>query len=564
MAHDSGSHGRLVDGRYRLGEPLGRGGMGTVWLAFDELLRRDVAVKEVRIPDDLDEMETQGRCERALREARAAARITHPNVVTIFDVAEDDGRPWIVMELVRAPSLTDVLDEGRMAPHEAAEVGLAVLAALRAARAADVLHRDVKPSNILMAPGGRIVLTDFGIATVAGSVTLTATGMLVGSPEYLAPERVLGRRPGPASDLWSLGVTLYQAVEGFSPFRRSGAMDTLSAVLTDEPAPPRQSGALWPAIEALLRKDPLERADEDTTERLLTAALVGVEPLPEDPWNAAGPIPPGTATVEDPGGVRGATRSSWQPAPSPPTPQTPSTPVPTPQPGPEPDWRQQPPTAAAPPFGAAGSADPDSPGGGYPATGAHAWSPTDAVHGSATADDRVNPVLIGPAGGPSGGPSAAADAATKKKRRKAVVFGTMVAAAVAALAIFVPNALGGQGGGGGGDGGSGNEKVANTQPAGSGAANSPGSGTRNDMLHTTGSSTGSGNNDSGTSGSGSQGSGSTRTSRPTNTETWTTRPPTTRPPTTRPPTTSRPPTTTTTTRPPITDPPSTGSAGKST
>ncbi|MFI1578268.1 serine/threonine-protein kinase [Embleya sp. NPDC020630] len=564
MAHDSGSHGRLVDGRYRLGEPLGRGGMGTVWLAFDELLRRDVAVKEVRIPDDLDEMETQGRCERALREARAAARITHPNVVTIFDVAEDDGRPWIVMELVRAPSLTDVLDEGRMAPHEAAEVGLAVLAALRAARAADVLHRDVKPSNILMAPGGRIVLTDFGIATVAGSVTLTATGMLVGSPEYLAPERVLGRRPGPASDLWSLGVTLYQAVEGFSPFRRSGAMDTLSAVLTDEPAPPRQSGALWPAIEALLRKDPLERADEDTTERLLTAALVGVEALPEDSWNAAGPIPPGTVTVEDPGGVRGATRSSWQP--TPPTPQTPSTPVPTPEPGPEPDWRQQPSTAAAPPFGAASSADPDSPGGGYPATGAHAWSPTDAVHGSATADDRVNPVLIGPAGagGSSDGPSAAADAATKKKRRKAVVFGTMVAAAVAALAIFVPNALGGQSGGGGGDRDSGNVKVADTQPPGSGAANSPGSGTRNDMLHTTGSSTGSGNNDSGTSGSGSQGSGSTRTSRPTNTETWTTRPPTTRPPTTRPPTTSRPPTTTTTTRPPITDPPSAGSAGTST
>ncbi|MGW1991095.1 protein kinase domain-containing protein [Embleya sp. NPDC001921] len=548
MAHDSGSHGRLVDGRYRLGEPLGRGGMGTVWLAFDELLRRDVAVKEVRIPDDLDEMETQGRCERALREARAAARITHPNVVTIFDVAEDDGRPWIVMELVRAPSLTDVLEEGRMAPHEAAEVGLAVLAALRAARAADVLHRDVKPSNILMAPGGRIVLTDFGIATVAGSVTLTATGMLVGSPEYLAPERVLGRRPGPASDLWSLGVTLYQAVEGFSPFRRTGAMDTLSAVLTDEPAPPRQSGALWPAIEALLRKDPLERADEDDTERLLMAALVSGAPAPQEP--SAAPIPPGTATVEDPGGVRGVTQSSWQQAPQ--APQSPETPH-TPQ-APPPIWQQEPSVSPAPPFGAVSRADPGGATGGYPLTGSHAYSPADAVHGSETADDRPNPVLIGAAPGP-----AAPDDRAAKKRRKTIVLGGMVAAAVAALAIWVPAAMGGQGGGSGGDPDS-PGRGGSSQGA-SAAANPQGTGNRSDVLHTTGSSAGTGQSGTGTSGNSSQGGGSTRTSRPTTSNTG--NPSTSRPPTSRPPTTTSPPRTTApaTTRPPID--PSKGGGGAS-
>ncbi|MFI6984461.1 protein kinase [Embleya sp. NPDC050154] len=545
MAHDSGSHGRLVDGRYRLGEPLGRGGMGTVWLAFDELLRRDVAVKEVRIPDDLDEMETQGRCERALREARAAARITHPNVVTIFDVAEDDGRPWIVMELVRAPSLTDVLEEGRMAPHEAAEVGLAVLAALRAARAADVLHRDVKPSNILMAPGGRIVLTDFGIATVAGSVTLTATGMLVGSPEYLAPERVLGRRPGPASDLWSLGVTLYQAVEGFSPFRRTGAMDTLSAVLTDEPAPPRQSGALWPAIEALLRKDPLERADEDDTERLLMAAMVsGGAPAPQEP--SAEPIPPGTATVEDPGGVRGVTQSSWQQAPQPQeTPHTPQTP---------PIWQQEPPVSPAPPFGAVSRADPDGATGGYPLTGSHAYSPADAVHGSETADDRPNPVLIGPAAGPAAPGDRAA-----KKRRKTILLGGMVAAAVTALAIWVPAAMGGQGGGNGG--GSDAPREGGSSQGASAAANPQGTGDRGDVLRATGSSAGTGQSGgAGTSGNSSQGGGSTRTSRPTTSNTGhpsTSRPPTSRPPTTTPPRTTAP----VTTRPPID--PSKGGGGAS-
>ncbi|MGA4540386.1 serine/threonine-protein kinase [Uniformispora flossi] len=331
MTEGSGES-RLVSGRYRLGEALGRGGMGTVWRAVDELLRREVAVKEVRIPDDLDASEQEVRRERAMREARAAARVTHPNVVTIYDVVEDDGRPWIVMELVRARSLDEVIEhEGRLGPSEAAEVGLKVLAALRAARAADVLHRDVKPSNILLGADGRVILTDFGIATVLGSATLTATGMLIGSPEYLAPERVLGRRPGPASDLWSLGVTLYQAMEGRSPFQRTSAIETLTAVLQDEAAAPRYAGALGPALDALLRKDPDERPDEDAVEGLLTAALkgksehgtgavAGAAAVAAGATAGATAVPPpipapprpsdafaSAATVEDPHGPLGAT-----------------------------------------------------------------------------------------------------------------------------------------------------------------------------------------------------------------------------------------------------------------
>nr|WP_272923907.1 serine/threonine-protein kinase [Streptomyces sp. SID3343] len=533
-----------------MGESLGRGGMGTVWLAYDELLRREVAIKEVRIPDDLDEMETQGRCERALREARAAARITHPNVVTIFDVAEDDGRPWIVMELVRAPSLTDVLDEGRMAPHEAAEVGLAVLHALRAARVADVLHRDVKPSNILMAPGGRVVLTDFGIATVAGSVTLTATGMLVGSPEYLAPERVLGRRPGPASDLWSLGVTLYQAVEGFSPFRRTGAMDTLTAVLTDEAAPPRRAGALWPAIEGLLRKDPLERADEDSTERMLLAAMTagGAEAPPPTP------PPDATATVENPHGARGVTRSSWQQAPPP---------LPLP----------------LPPTGAASAADPDGPTGGYPQTGARAYLPADAVPGAVTADDRVRPVLPGPSPtGPSvsdpvpiGVPRPTPTEAAARKRRKIVVLGALVVAAVTALAILVPAAMGD-----GKDDHPGSDKRSTAPGTSSGPPPAaPGAASPGQAVHTGGASAsapddtdddgttnGNGNGNGNGTNTGDPDTHSTPTTRATRPTTTPTRTPTTRPPTTKPPT-SKPPTGGSTAKPTtsVTTPASAGGGG---
>ncbi|MGW1537347.1 serine/threonine-protein kinase, partial [Streptomyces aureus] len=236
VSSDEPGAGRLVAGRYRLLARLGHGGMGTVWRARDETVDREVAVKEPRVPDHLPERERDNAHERMRREARAAARLDHPAVVTVHDVAVVDGRPWIVMELVRGRSLGDALKEGTLGSREAARVGLEVLGALEAAHAAGVLHRDVKPDNVLLGPHGRVVLTDFGIARIEGDTSLTDTGGFVGSPEYVAPERVLGVRPGPASDLWSLGVVLYAATEGVSPFRRSNTPATLQSVLNATPA----------------------------------------------------------------------------------------------------------------------------------------------------------------------------------------------------------------------------------------------------------------------------------------------------------------------------------------
>ncbi|MFF2844975.1 serine/threonine-protein kinase [Streptomyces sp. NPDC058001] len=249
--------GRLIGGRYRLVARLGHGGMGTVWRARDEVVEREIAVKEPRLPGEWGERQRATAYERMQREARAAARIDHPSVVTVHDVVVEDGRPWIVMELVRGQSLADRLHEGTLDPREAAEVGLAVLDALRAAHEAGVLHRDVKPDNVLLGRGDRVVLTDFGIAQVEGEQQLTETGEFIGSPEFIAPERVLGQRPGPASDLWSLGVVLYAAVEGVSPFRRSHTPATLQAVLSAEPqVPARAEGPLATVIMQLLRKEP--------------------------------------------------------------------------------------------------------------------------------------------------------------------------------------------------------------------------------------------------------------------------------------------------------------------
>ena len=260
MSEVPGSEQRLIAGRYRLLSPLGQGGMGVVWRGRDEVLGREVAVKEVLAPPALDSPDVRRLYARLEREAWAAARISHRNVVTVYDVATEDGRPWIVMELVRGLALSDVLDaEGPLSPRRAAHIGAEVLAALRAAHEAGVLHRDVKPANVLLANDGRVVLTDFGIAMVAGTQTLTMTGEVVGSPEFLAPERALGRTPGPASDLWSLGVLLYAAVEGHSPFRQDTPLSTLRAVVDDELPPPRRAGPLAPVIEGLLRKDPAER-----------------------------------------------------------------------------------------------------------------------------------------------------------------------------------------------------------------------------------------------------------------------------------------------------------------
>ncbi|MEU6231091.1 serine/threonine-protein kinase [Streptomyces sp. NPDC047042] len=259
MSDQPGSE-RVIAGRYRLLSPLGEGGMGTVWLARDEVLHREVAVKEVRAPAGLPTSEIERLYARLEREAWAAARVSNRNVVTVYDVANDGGRPWIVMEVVRGLSLADQLDaEGPLPPQRAAHIGAEVLSALRAAHEAGVLHRDVKPANVLLSNDGRVVLTDFGIATVEGSSALTMTGEVIGSPEFLAPERALGRTPGPESDLWSLGVLLYAAVEGNSPFRQNTPLSTLRAIVDEELPPPRRAGPLTPVIEGLLRKDPAER-----------------------------------------------------------------------------------------------------------------------------------------------------------------------------------------------------------------------------------------------------------------------------------------------------------------
>ncbi|MGV9290355.1 serine/threonine-protein kinase [Streptomyces sp. NPDC003719] len=271
--------GRLVAGRYRLGETIGSGGMGRVWRAHDEVLHRAVAIKELTAAHYVSESDQAILLARTRGEARAAARINHSAVVTVHDVLEHDGRPWIVMELVEGRSLADAVKEDeRVAPREAARVGLWVLRALRAAHTAGVLHRDVKPGNVLLADDGRVLLTDFGIAQIEGDSTITRTGEVVGSVDYLAPERVRGHDPGPSSDLWALGATLYTAVEGRSPFRRTSPLSTMQAVVEEEASEPLHAGPLAPVISALLRKDPADRPDVTLAEQLLAEAAEGRRP----------------------------------------------------------------------------------------------------------------------------------------------------------------------------------------------------------------------------------------------------------------------------------------------
>ncbi|MFI6248854.1 protein kinase [Streptomyces sp. NPDC051016] len=295
--------GRLVAGRYRLTERIGRGGMGTVWRADDEVLARQVALKQIHARPQLSDDELATLYERTRREARSAARVVHPNVIVVHDVVEDDGRPCIVMEYVPATTLADLLDGGRtLPPEEAARIGLGMTAALRAAHTAGVLHRDVKPGNVLLGPGDRVVLTDFGIALTAGSSTLTQTGQMVGSIPYMAPERLRGLTPGPASDLWSLGATLYQAVEGRPPFRRETAMETAYAIVTDPVEPMRHAGPLEPLVQLLLAKDPADRPSAEQTERALLATWSGAVTEPEA--QAARPQP--TEPVPAPGSGSGS------------------------------------------------------------------------------------------------------------------------------------------------------------------------------------------------------------------------------------------------------------------
>ncbi|MFD4875110.1 serine/threonine-protein kinase [Streptomyces sp. NPDC058420] len=275
---------RLLAGRYRLGEVLGRGGMGTVWRAEDETLGRTVAVKELRFPTSIDEDEKRRLITRTLREAKAIARIRNTSAVTVYDVVDEDDRPWIVMELVEGKSLAEAIrEDGLLKPRRAAEVGLAILDVLRSAHREGILHRDVKPSNVLIAEDGRVVLTDFGIAQVEGDPSITSTGMLVGAPSYISPERARGHKPGPAADLWSLGGLLYAAVEGAPPYDKGSAIATLTAVMTEPLEEPKNAGPLKDVIYGLLNKDPAQRLDDAGARAMLTAVIHAPEPKPAEP-----------------------------------------------------------------------------------------------------------------------------------------------------------------------------------------------------------------------------------------------------------------------------------------
>ncbi|MFF9038940.1 serine/threonine-protein kinase [Streptomyces sp. NPDC014892] len=347
---DRGPVRRVVDGRFELETRLGGGGMGTVWRARDLVLHRLVAVKEVRPPDrDLAEYDPDGARtlrERVLREARALARIDHPNVVTIHHIVDggDGTYPWIVMELVSGGSLADRLAEGPMPPAEAARIGRQVLGALTAAHDAGIQHRDVKPANVLMRPDGRPVLTDFGIAAIRETSGLTATGSVIGTPDFMAPERISGQEGGSASDLWSLAMMLYAAVEGHHPLRRGSTLATLAAVLNDDVAPPQRAGALGDVLMSVLVRDPAARPSAEVLDRRLaeveagpTTAAVRDEPTsyalrPPTPATGTGPGTPGTTRV---------TAAGFGPPPPVPSPSVQKTPL-------QPPPLQPPPLHAAP------------------------------------------------------------------------------------------------------------------------------------------------------------------------------------------------------------------------
>ena len=289
---DSQTSGPVVVGRYRLIKPLGHGGMGIVWRAMDELLKREVAVKELRGTAELTGPEREEFTTRTFREARAAGRLSHPSVVAVYDVFQENGRLWIVMQLVPSRTLGSIVrEEGPLPPQRVAEIGVQLLAALRVAHGAGVLHRDVKPDNVLITGDGRAVLTDFGIAALEDDSPVTRTGMVVGTPPYMAPERAAGGQAKRASDLWSLGVTLFFAVEGRSPFERGHALATLAAVVYDHPGQLLRAGPLTPIIEGLLIKDPARRLTARAAARRLQAVAEG---RPAQPMRSTVPGPVAT------------------------------------------------------------------------------------------------------------------------------------------------------------------------------------------------------------------------------------------------------------------------------
>jgi eukaryotic-like serine/threonine-protein kinase len=289
---------RVLAGRYEIKGEIGRGGMGVVWKARDGRLQRDVAIKEVEVPASLSGHDRQSVQERACREAQAAARLNHPSAVTVFDVLEEDGRACIVMELVDAPSLAELVERhGPLTPGEAARVGLQILGALDTAHRVGIVHRDVKPANVMVTDSGDAKLADFGIASVKDDTRITATGLVLGSPSFMSPEQGKGETSSAKTDLWSLGATLFYAVEGRAPFDRGHAIATLGAVIEDDPAPLTRAGDLEPVIWALLEKNPDRRPDAAETRRLLQAVAAG-DPVvlyraetTDSPATTTGPAP---------------------------------------------------------------------------------------------------------------------------------------------------------------------------------------------------------------------------------------------------------------------------------
>ncbi|WP_229399794.1 serine/threonine-protein kinase [Micromonospora okii] len=435
---------QLVADRYRLISPLGQGGMGRVWKARDEVLHRDVAIKELVPPPSLTPEERREMRERSLREARAIARLNHINVVRIFDVLRTDGDPWIVMEYVPSKSLQDILaEDGPVSPAKAVEIGLGMLGALKAAHKAGVMHRDVKPGNVLIGTDGRVVLTDFGLATIPGDPNVTRTGMVLGSPAYIAPERARDGTAGPEADLWSLGATLYAAVEGKSPYARPSAIATLAALATEPMPPPKNAGPLKAVLTGLLQKDPAQRMDAGTAERLLRRAagrrsksiplLDGVRRPgpngPREPRPAVVPAPrpaeqrpEGTATPPAPraplaaAGATGAEDATAKVADAAPT------------------ARVEPPTARV-------DADPTAKVAGP--------APANETRTEAGAGDPVPPVnptsvLPAPAGSPASSGRATVVAGTKPdNRRRNLLVGALVAVLLIGLLVAVPLLTGG-------------------------------------------------------------------------------------------------------------------------
>jgi len=268
--------GTLIGGRYALRTAIGHGGMGTVWRAADTLLRRDVAVKEVLLPPGIAASDREQMYQRTLREARAAAALSHPSVVQVYDVVTEGGRPWIVMELLQSRSLAEmIIEDGPLAARAVAKIGIALLGALEVAHAGGVLHRDVKPANVLICGDGRCVLTDFGVARMPADAQLTTPGMVLGSPHFISPERAIGAKFGPPSDMFSLGVTLYTAVEGQPPFDKRDPFETMRAIVEEAPATPMRAGSLTGVLYGLLEKDPARRWDVHATRRVLRELLAG-------------------------------------------------------------------------------------------------------------------------------------------------------------------------------------------------------------------------------------------------------------------------------------------------